>query len=126
SAASVSASRTERYAFRFSLLCVFARNIAVSRKGAKKRKTEGAKELIRQLRYPKTSMKRTFLSLLYVAALGLSTSAQEQPALIPTKPPQKHQIVTAEQANGVYRYYKSEFRILALGHNKLRVEFDGV
>ena len=44
----------------------------------------------------------------------------------PPKPPAKHQIVTAAQANGVYRSYKSEFRILALGHNKLKVQFDGV
>jgi hypothetical protein len=39
---------------------------------------------------------------------------------------QTKRIVTAAQANGVYRYYKSEFRILALGHNKLKVQFDGV
>jgi hypothetical protein len=39
---------------------------------------------------------------------------------------QKRIVVTAAHANGVYRYYKSEFRILALGHNKLKVQFDGV
>jgi hypothetical protein len=43
-----------------------------------------------------------------------------------TKPPTKHQIVTAAQANGVYRYYQSEFRVLALGHNRLKVQFDGI
>jgi hypothetical protein len=36
------------------------------------------------------------------------------------------QVVTAAQANGVYRSGKSEFRILALGRNKLKVHFDGV
>ncbi len=41
-------------------------------------------------------------------------------------PAQNTKVVTAAQANGVYRYYQSEFRILALGHNKLRVQFDGV
>jgi hypothetical protein len=41
-------------------------------------------------------------------------------------PAQKSKVVTAAQANGVYRYYKSEFRILALGHNKLKVQFDGM
>lgn len=41
------------------------------------------------------------------------------------KPPPT-QVVTASQVNGVYRFYKSEFRILALGHNKLKVQFDGV
>ena len=61
---------------------------------------------------------------LLVFASGLSTVAQgPQP---PVAPPQKHQIVTAAQANGVYRFYKSEFRVLALGHNKLKVQFDGV
>jgi hypothetical protein len=41
-------------------------------------------------------------------------------------PAQKSAVVTAAQANGVYRFYKSEFRVLALGHNKLKVQFDGV
>jgi len=35
-------------------------------------------------------------------------------------------VVTATQANGVYRYYDNEFRILALGHNKLKVQFNGL
>jgi hypothetical protein len=44
----------------------------------------------------------------------------------PPKPTQKHQVVTAAQANGVYRFYDNEFRILALGHGKLKVQFDGI
>ncbi|MEP6913518.1 MAG: hypothetical protein ABI923_12235 [bacterium] len=71
-------------------------------------------------------MRTTFLLLLYGAALVVSTFAQDQPAVALAGPPQKHPVVTAAQANGVYRYFKSEFRILALGHNKLKVEFDGV
>jgi hypothetical protein len=39
---------------------------------------------------------------------------------------QSTKVVTAAQVNGVYRYVQSEFRILALGHNKLKVQFDGV
>jgi len=39
---------------------------------------------------------------------------------------QNPRVVTAAQANGVYRYYDNEFRILALGHNKLKVQFDGI
>ena len=71
-------------------------------------------------------MKRTALLILLVAICGPSTVAKDpQPPTSP-KPPQKHQVVTAAQANGVYRYYKSEFRILALGHNKLKVQFDGI
>ena len=41
-------------------------------------------------------------------------------------PAQKRKVVTAAQTNGVYRYYQSEFRVLALGHNKLKVQFDGI
>jgi hypothetical protein len=70
-------------------------------------------------------MKRTFLLVLSVVTFVLSTAAQG-PTPTPPKPPQKHQVVTAAQANGVYRYNKNEFRILALGHNKLKVQFDGI
>lgn len=70
-------------------------------------------------------MKRTYLLIAIIAASGLSTSAQGAQAPTPPKPSQK-QIVTAAQANGVYRYYQSEFRILALGHNKLKIQFDGI
>ena len=70
-------------------------------------------------------MKRTVLLVWLVLIGGLSTFAQDPKAPTPPKPPQK-QIVTAAQANGVYRYYQSEFRILALGHNKLKVQFDGI
>lgn len=72
------------------------------------------------------SMKKVFLLLSCVITFGLSTAAQGPTAPTPPKPPQKHQVVTAAQANGVYRYYQSEFRILALGHNKLKVQFDGI
>jgi hypothetical protein len=41
-------------------------------------------------------------------------------------PAQNARIVTAAQANGIYRYYDNEIRILALGKNKLRVSFDGI
>jgi len=71
-------------------------------------------------------MKRTFLLVLCTVTVGLFTAAQEPMPPTPLKMPNKHQIVTAAQANGVYRFYKSEFRILALGHNKLKVQFDGV
>ena len=69
-------------------------------------------------------MKKAFLLMVLVVTCGLSTVAQGPP--VPPTPPQRHQVVTAAQANGVYRFYKSEFRILALGHNKLTVQFDGV
>jgi len=57
-----------------------------------------------------------------IATSGLLVHAQHR---TPPKLPAKHAIVTAAQVNGVYRFDRSEFRILALGHNKLRVQFDG-
>jgi hypothetical protein len=68
-------------------------------------------------------MKRIFLLVLLVLMCGFSTAAQSSQ---PPAPRQKQQVVTAAQANGTYRYYQSEFRILALGHNKLKVQFDGI
>ena len=59
-------------------------------------------------------VKRTLLLSLCLAVIGFPTRAQ------------KAKVVTASQANGVYRYYQCEFRILALGHNKLKVQFDGI
>ena len=47
-------------------------------------------------------------------------------AIASSVPAQNPKIVTAAQANGIYRYYDNEIRILALGKNKLRVSFDGV
>ena len=38
--------------------------------------------------------------------------------------PQKT-IVTAAQINGVYKYRRNDFRVLALGHNKLKIQFNG-
>ena len=33
--------------------------------------------------------------------------------------------VSAAQINGVYKYLRNDFRILALGHNRLKVQFNG-
>ena len=33
--------------------------------------------------------------------------------------------VTAAQVNGLYKYQRNDFRVLALGHNKLKVQFNG-
>jgi hypothetical protein len=34
-------------------------------------------------------------------------------------------VVTAAQINGVYKYGRNDFRVLALGHNKIKVQFNG-
>src|SRR3954467_2815786 len=47
-------------------------------------------------------------------------------AIVSVTQAQNSKVVTAAQANGVYRYYDNEFRILALGHNNLKVQFDGL
>ena len=39
---------------------------------------------------------------------------------------QNPKAVTAAQANGVYRSGENQFRILALGQRRLKVQFDGV
>jgi len=59
-------------------------------------------------------MSRIFFILLFIAGMSATAAAQNS------------KVVTAAQANGVYRYYDNEFRILALGHGKLKVQFDGV
>jgi len=71
-------------------------------------------------------MKRIFWLVSSIVMVGFTTAAQDQHAPTPPKPPNRHQVVTPAQTNGVYRYYQSEFRVLALGHNKLKVQFDGI
>ena len=75
--------------------------------------------ILRQMK----AMKRIAFLIAGIAVAALPTTAQTP---TPPKTPAPHAIVTAAQANGVYRYYQSEFRVLALGHNKLKVQFDGV
>src|SRR5258708_37807548 len=70
-------------------------------------------------------MKRLFVLLMCGVTSGLSNAAQTR-VETPPKPQARNEVVTAAQANGVYRHYQSEFRILALGHNKLKVQFDGI
>ena len=59
-------------------------------------------------------MKQSFLVVIFIALFFAGAMAQNS------------KVVTAPQANGVYRYYDNEFRILAFGHNKLKVQFDGL
>ena len=70
-------------------------------------------------------MTTTLLFALCITAASLSAVAQDPQPPTPPKPP-RGVIVTAAQANGLYRYHQSEFRILALGRNRLKVQFDGV
>jgi len=47
-------------------------------------------------------------------------------ALVPANVPQQSQIVTAAQVNGTWQSKFGTFRILALGKQRLKVEFEGV
>ena len=55
--------------------------------------------------------------------IRLTTAALIAGTCVVSVAAQNSKVVTAAQANGVYRYYDNEFRILALGHNKLKVQF---
>jgi hypothetical protein len=70
-------------------------------------------------------MKKAFLLMLCVGSLGLSASAQDNAGPTQNGPRPISRAVTATQINGLYRDRGSEFRILALGHNKLKVQFNG-
>ena len=69
-------------------------------------------------------MKKVFLVLLCLAAFDLSTNAQDPVVTNPSGPRPTRRAVTADQINGLYRYRDSEIRILALGHHKLKVQFN--
>jgi len=67
------------------------------------------------------AMKRLLISLASLLATAFVTTATLAQTPKPTP-----KVVTAAQVNGVYRFYKSTFRVLALGNNKLKVQFEGV
>jgi len=60
-------------------------------------------------------------TVLILTAIFIATTPGSQSSTAQTS-----RVVTAAQANGVYKFYDNEFRILALGHNKLKVQFDGL
>ena len=70
-------------------------------------------------------MKRLLL-ITWLLVSSWAASAHKPQGTTSSEPGRRNQIVTAAQVNGVYRFYKSEFSVLALGHNKLKVQFDGV
>ena len=51
-------------------------------------------------------------SLFLLGSLGISGQSSQR-------------AVTPAQINGVYKYDRNDFRVLALGHNKLKVQFNG-
>ena len=73
-------------------------------------------------------MKRIWVALFIAATTTWSASTIISLARTqnPTPKPPPKAVVTAAQANGTYRSDDNELKILALGHNKLKVQFDGV
>lgn len=78
------------------------------------RGTEVPQSFTEKIKHETEPMKKMLLTAFCVATVVITTQAQNR------------KVVTAAQANGIYRYYQSEFRILALGHNKLKIQFDGI
>ena len=70
-------------------------------------------------------MKKVVPVVLCLVALGLSTTAQEPVVTTNPGPRPPQRVVTAAQINGVYRYDRNDFRVLALGRHKLKVQFNG-
>jgi hypothetical protein len=70
-------------------------------------------------------LKKNVLTVFCLAAFGLSISAQSPLVVTRKRAQPTGRVVTAAQINGLYRYGRNEFRILALGHNKLKVQFNG-
>jgi hypothetical protein len=59
------------------------------------------------------TFRRFLLACLTVAGSSLAFGQSHRPS------------VTAAQINGVYKYRDNDFRVLALGHNKIKVQFNG-
>jgi hypothetical protein len=55
--------------------------------------------------------------------LGLTAMGQDR--TVERSGSQVTQKVTSAQINGTYRSHENEFRILAIGHNKLKIQFNG-
>lgn len=63
------------------------------------------------LNNPPALVAATFVACLLVSPCVLSQTRQH--------------VVTASQINGVYKYGRNDFRVLALDHNKIKVQFNG-
>jgi hypothetical protein len=64
-------------------------------------------------------------ALLFICFISFSLSTIAQAPVVVTGPQTPRRVVTAAQLNGLYRFGRNEFRILALGRNKLKVQFNG-
>lgn len=72
----------------------------------------------------KPALQIAFALAISATALGLSKPAQDTLRANKAARQVRHS-VTAAQINGIYRYDRNDFRVLALGQHKLKVQFNG-
>lgn len=70
-------------------------------------------------------MTKAILIFIYLIVFVGSAGAQEPVVNSKAGAQKPRRVVTAEQINGLYRDGRNDFRILALGHHKLKVQFNG-
>src|SRR6267142_6535039 len=70
-------------------------------------------------------MTKAILIFIYLIVFVGSAGAQEPVVNSKAGARKPRRVVTAEQINGLYRDGRNDFRILALGHHKLKVQFNG-
>ena len=68
---------------------------------------------------------KVFILLLLLASFDLTTVAHGSAAKNPIVPQSAQRTVSAAQVNGLYRYGRNDFRVLMLGRDKLKVQFNG-
>jgi len=68
---------------------------------------------------------KVFILLLLLAAFDLTTDVHGSAARNPIVPQSVRPNLSATQVNGLYRYGRNSFRVLLLGRDKLKVQFNG-
>ena len=65
------------------------------------------------------------IATLFIVLCGLTAMGQDAAIVDRHSRQANRKVVPAAQINGTYRSHENEFRILALGHQKLKVQFNG-
>jgi hypothetical protein len=68
---------------------------------------------------------KVFILLLLLTPFDLTTDVHSSAARKSSGPQSTGQAVSAARINGVYRYGRNSFRVLMLGRDKLKVQFNG-
>lgn len=70
-------------------------------------------------------LKQVTIAALLIVLCGLTAMGQNATIVDHPGRQANRKVVTSAQINGTYRSHENEFRILALGHHKLKVQFNG-